>query len=71
MTLWVDDEDLMQRYANVSIADRIRVTVSEARVERVALQREEFTYRLEACDLEYLRLLLNHFSIEGSEQTVR
>jgi hypothetical protein len=66
MTLWVNDEDLVKRDSNITVAHGICVSITEARVKRVCVRRKQFANSLQTCDLKNLRLLLNDFAVERS-----
>lgn len=61
---WINNEDLVHLDPHISVADRVSVSVAKARIERVRIWREKLQDVLQAGNLEHLRLLLDHLSVE-------
>ena len=69
--LWVHNEHLSRLDPHRRVACHVRVSVAESRVQWLTLCRKQIFDGLEAIDLEDVRLLQYHFSVERFDESVR
>ena len=65
------DHVLRYTYISVSIACKIRLSISKTAIKWLLISREKIPDVLETCDFEFLRLPVDHFTVERSKKPVR
>lgn len=70
LSIMIDDENSVQANAHSSIRHCIGVSVAKTCIEGVELIRKKISNVFQGCNLEHLRLPMNHLSLEGAHETV-